>query len=384
VLGDQGRVTVRIVVEDAGDCPSVQIGRSANRMTLRQPVPERLRPACEFDIPAAAKSASVNGQALKLPHPDPTRIVVLGDTGCRIKGKEVQDCNDPAKWPLQRVANRAAADAPDLIIHVGDFLYREDKCPENMKDACGATQPGDRWESWAADFFTPAAQLLAAAPWAFSRGNHEDCSRSWQGWFYYLNPAPWTSATAAACEAYPAPYLITLGHFELVMLDSSAASDKPDKRQIQRYAAQLASIHATNAWLVDHHPFWGLKAGAGSAPPQPAAANMAEAWEQASPQGIKLIVSGHTHLFELLSFDRNHPPQLVAGDGSTKLAPPIPGNMEHTPVPGATIVDSSSRHEFGYSLIIKSGNGWTLLLKDPLNTTLLTCRIEGNKSHCKP
>jgi hypothetical protein len=379
-LGDAGRVIVRIVVEEAGECPSIQIDRSTHPMSLRQPVPERLRPACEFEIPAGAKSASVNGQALKLPRPDPTRIVVLGDTGCRIKGKEVQNCNDPAKWPLQRVANRAAADAPHLIIHVGDFLYREDKCPDNMKDACGTAPPGDRWETWAADFFTPAAKLLAAAPWTFSRGNHEDCKRSWKGWFYYLDPRPWTGG---ACEAFPPPYLITLGHFELFMLDSSAALEKPDKQQIQKYASQLASIHATNAWLVDHHPFWGIRAGLNGAPPEPNTLALAEAWEQVSPQGIKLIVSGHTHLFELLSFDHNHPPQLIAGDGSTLLTTPIPRNLEHTAVPGATIVDSSSRHEFGYSLLTKSGDSWTLRLKDPLNATLLTCRIEGNKSHCE-
>jgi hypothetical protein len=350
-------------------------------MSLRQPVPEHLRPVCEFEIPTAAKSATVNGQALKLPRSDPTRIVVLGDTGCRIKGKEVQDCNDPAQWPFERVAIRAASDAPHLVIHVGDFLYREDRCPDNK--VCGTTTPGDNWEAWAADFFTPAAKLLAAAPWAFSRGNHEDCKRSCKGWFYYLYPGPWTAGTSRACEAYPPPYLITLGHFELFMLDSSAALDKPDKQQIQKYALQLASIHATNAWLVDHHPFWGMKAGEAGAPPQPAAANMAQAWEQASPQGIALIVSGHTHLFELLSFDRNHPPQLVAGDGSTMLAPAIPNNLDHTNVPGATIVDSSSRHEFGYSLLTKSRDGWTLRLKDPLKATLLTCQIRGNQSHCE-
>ena len=349
-------------------------------MSPRQPVPEHLRPACEFNIPPGSRSASVNGQTLKLPRPDPTRIVVLGDTGCRIKGKEVQDCNDPAKWPLQRVAIRAAADLPHLIVHVGDFLYREDKCPDNMKDACGATPPGDRWETWAADFFGPAAKLLAAAPWAFSRGNHENCSRAWKGWFYYLDPGPWSGGR---CEEYPPPYTITLGHFELVMLDSSGAAEKPEKRQIEKYASQLASIHATNAWLVDHHPFWGIRAGLNGAPPEPNTLALAEAWEQVSPQGIKLIVSGHTHLFELLSFDHNHPPQLIAGDGSTLLTTPIPGNLEHTAVPGATIVDGISRHEFGYSLMTKSANGWTLLLKDPLKATLLTCRIAGNQSHCE-
>jgi hypothetical protein len=58
------------------------------------------------------------------------------------------------------------------------------------------------------------------------------------------------------------------------------------------------------------------------------------------------------------------------------------GSRHHRPVRGATIVDSSSRREFGYTLMIRSGGGWDLLLKDPLEKTLLTCWIEGNRSHC--
>ncbi len=31
--------------------------------------------------------------------------------------------------------------------------------------------------AWRADFFTPARDLLAKAPWIFTRGNHEGCLR---------------------------------------------------------------------------------------------------------------------------------------------------------------------------------------------------------------
>jgi len=375
-LGAGRRAIVRIVMDEPNQCPAAIIDGASHPMSLRQPVPQGFKPACEIDVPANAKSASVNGQKLKLPRADPTRIVVLGDTGCRVNANQTQACNDPAQWPLQRIATRAASDGPSLVIHVGDYLYREGKC--TTPQTCGTTTPGDNWEAWSADFFTPAAKLLAAAPWAFSRGNHEICQRSWRGWFYYLDPTPWRNS----CDVFPPPYLVTLGHFELLMLDSSGASDRADKKQIDIYAAQLASIHATNAWLVDHHPLWALRAPLKSGPPERSATNMAEAWDKAAPQGIKLIVSGHTHLFELLSFDQNHPPQLVAGDGATALADPIPENLDHTKVSGATIADGVSRHEFGYTLMNKTSTGWTILLKSPLKSTILTCRIDGVQTHC--
>ena len=381
-LGEGGKAIARVVVSDPAGCPSATVDDVAILLVLRAPVPEGMQPVCEVTIPTQAKAAAVNGQALALPRRDPSRIIVIGDTGCRIKGARVQDCNDPAKWPLERVARRAALEKPDLVIHVGDYLYREDRCPQDLTHLCGTSPAGDRWEAWNADFFTPAAKLLAAAPWAFSRGNHEDCSRAWKGWFYYLDPRPWTNS---ACGAYPAPYLVRIGAFELVMLDSSAAKDQaPDESQVRIYASQLSSIHATNAWLVDHHPFWGIRAGDGGDPAGALTAALAEAWERASPRGIRLVVSGHTHLFELLSFDADRPPQLIAGDSGTDLASAIPDSVNGTRIRGSAIVASVSRRQFGYTLVTKSEAGWKLSLKDPVDGTVADCSIRGHVTSCLP
>src|SRR5271156_897810 len=106
-LGGSGAIA-RIIVTHPQDCPSIQIDGQRAAMALREPVPDGLRPVCQFAIPSAAQSATIDGQTLALPRSNPTRVVVFGDTGCRIKGAAVQDCNDPAKWPFQTVANRAA------------------------------------------------------------------------------------------------------------------------------------------------------------------------------------------------------------------------------------------------------------------------------------
>src|ERR1019366_2324293 len=256
--GEGGHAVARIVVSSAQDCPAIRIDGAMYPMSLRQPLPQGLRPACEFAIPLGAKKATVYGQALALPRGNPSRVIAIGDTGCRIKGDELQACNDPQQWPFAQVASQAAQERPDLIIHVGDYLYRETPCPADKQAMCGGTPAGDNWDAWNADFFTPAAKLLAAAPWAFSRGNHEDCNRSWRGWFYYLDPRPWNGT----CERHSPPYVIKLGTFQLVMLDSASVSaNRLNEEQASLYAKQLASLHipATGAWLADHHPFWGVR-----------------------------------------------------------------------------------------------------------------------------
>src|SRR5262249_18285495 len=158
----------------------------AKPMAIRRPIPAGFQPLCELRIPAGTKRASVNGKRLKLPKANPSRIVAFGDTGCRIKGAQIQNCNDPAKWPFERVAAAAVAAHPDVVLHVGDYLYREDPCPAGKEALCGGTPHGDNWETWNADFFFPGRKLLASVPVVLTRGNHEDCSRAWKGWSYYL------------------------------------------------------------------------------------------------------------------------------------------------------------------------------------------------------
>jgi predicted phosphodiesterase len=370
------RITVaRVVVNSQSDCPSITVDGAAQQMSVRLPVPQGLLPACEFKIPLTAKTASVAGKPLPLPHPDPTRVVVFGDTGCRIKAGKVQDCNDPAKWPFQRVASSAAATKPDLVIHVGDYLYREDPCPADAQADCGGTPVGDTWAAWNADFFTPAKDLLAAAPWAFTRGNHESCDRSWRGWFYYLDPRPFSGS----CYSYSAPYVVALGKFSLVMFDSASASDKDlDPKSVAAYEAELKVIHADHSWFVLHHPLWGLKVAATAKPgaaPTESPTEVTEAWEKSPLQGVDLIVSGHTHLFELLSFDRGRPTQLVAGNGGTDMAAALPEQISGLKLRGATLLSGQDAHEFGYTAFTRTADGWQLALTSTSGQVTRTAKL---------
>jgi hypothetical protein len=378
-------------------------------MLPRQPIPMGFNPACELALPANARSASFNGKPLALPRPDPSRIVVFGDTGCRIRRAQLQDCNDPAKWPFETIAGAAAAARPNLVVHVGDYLYREDPCPPNAQAQCGGTPSGDNWRTWNADFFKPAAKLLAAAPWIFARGNHEDCQRSWRGWFYYLDPRPWNGT----CAKTTPPYSVELGKFQAIDFDSSAVNENQSSpEQVAEYSSQLASIHARNAWLVDHHPFWGVRAGAANQPPLAETITLQQAWEKAAPKGIDVVLSGHTHLFEVLSYGERHrasaalaesrdlsksgapgsvgpqvfedsrPLQIVAGDGGTKLSDPVPNQVNGMDVHGVMVAESQNRQVFGYTLFSRNGPAWQMTLTSLDRRPLVTCRIQGREATC--
>jgi hypothetical protein len=377
-LGDGGQAIVRIVVS-APECPSLQVDGVSRPMMVRQPLPAGLRPLCQAPIPANAKSASLNGQTLALPRANPSRVVVMGDTGCRIKGARVQDCNDMTKWPFHQVAGDASREHPDLVIHVGDYLYREDKCPPGSEAKCGDTPAGDNWDAWNADFFTPAAELLKAAPWAFSRGNHEDCGRSWRGWFYYLDPRDWDGT----CQEYSKPYVVQLGAFRIGMLDSAAVKeDQADERQIAIYGEELASLHLENGWLVDHHPIWGFKTDQPGSMPLPLSVPLEEAWKRVSPVGIRLILSGHIHVFEFVALDGDYPRQVVAGDGGTEMALPFTSSVHGIGVRGASVQSGESLDQFGYTLLTRDGNGWQLSLMNHLHKTLMTCSVFKQPANC--
>lgn len=381
-LGEKGQALARVVVTTPADCPTVDADGKSIAMAPRMPVPEGFRPVCEAPIPGGTQTARVTltkgPQALPLPHGEPARIAVIGDTGCRIKGEEVQNCN--SEWPFESVSKAAAAAQPQLVIHVGDYLYREDPCPAAEVKKCGGSPHGDNWETWNEDFFKPAAKLLAAAPWALSRGNHEDCTRAWRGWFYYLDSRPWQ---AGACRPMPRPVSIQLGALQLIEFDSSAVKAATDPEQVKTYTAELASLHAQNAWLVDHHPFFAVRPGKNGAAPSAETEALKEAWDQASPQGIDMVLSGHTHVFELLSYGAERPLQIVAGDAGTKLDKGVPKHINGADIYGIMVEQSEDADEFGYTLLSKTPQGWTLSLRSPRTKELLNCRIHARTAHCK-
>jgi len=222
-LGPEGAVLARAVTTEVS-CPGIALDAVSHPMGVRA-APSGDYPVlvCETVLPAGITSAILDGQPLPLPKAHPKRIVAFGDAGCRIKPPEdpVQGCQDPAAWPAEQVSRRAAAEEPELVIHVGDILYRERPCPPEDVAKCGTSPTGYTWDTFNADFFTPQTALLRAAPWVFVRGDHEVCARAGSGWFLFFDPRP----LPESCQDFTDPYTIQVGSLQLQVFDSSLAED---------------------------------------------------------------------------------------------------------------------------------------------------------------
>jgi hypothetical protein len=374
---------VRLVTA-AGACPEVRVDGAA-RATLQRAGPGEAFPnrVCAARLRPGDHRVLVGALALRAPRARPERLVILGDSGCRLKGGSlVQNCRDPTGWPFARVAALAAARKPDLVIHVGDYYYRESPCPPGNQ-GCAGSPYGDRWATWKAELFDPAAPLLAAAPWVFARGNHEDCKRGAGGWFRQLDAAP----NVKTCPADSDTFAVDLGGPTLFVVDSNDTEDlvaPADK--IARFAARLEPVKAGPgvAWIVTHRPFWDS-----SRLGDLLADGMVNATERAAVKdrdltGVDLVLSGHVHNFTSVSFGSARPPQLVVGTGGDTLdmgdaPPPAAGNARVDGLPAEIF----TMGRFGYFVFDRRGADWVGHFYDTRDRVAAACVLLGRSLACR-
>jgi hypothetical protein len=331
---------------------------------------------CELALPRGTARASLGGQMLPLPRAQIDRIVLIGDTGCRLKAGDNawQPCNDPAQWPFATIAARAAALHPDLVLHVGDYLYRENPCPADQP-GCAGTVWGYGETGWRADFLDPAAPLLAAAPWVMVRGNHEECARAGQGWWRLLDPHPLRPGSDCLDPAGDAagndtdPYAVSLGHgAQLVVADlmELASGKHSDPAVAATFAHDMATIErlshqSKDTFVTAHYPLnavlWDKQGGVviGSKP--------ISAFDPPPLHGVRAMLAGHIHLFQVAHFN-DRPTQVITG---------FSGTMEDVPLGPATLQDTAGKSgaapitalttvpgRFGYALLERRNTAWHL------------------------
>ncbi|MGH6876972.1 MAG: metallophosphoesterase family protein [Rhizomicrobium sp.] len=342
-------------------CPDIRIGGRNAPMRKRAggdaAFPQLL---CAATLLPSAHSASVSGHDLPLPKAAPRRIVVFGDTGCRIEGGTAQACNDPAKWPFARIAAAAAKLKPDLVIHVGDYLYRESPCPGG-DIGCKGSPSGDDWPAWAADFFTPASPLLAAAPFVFVRGNHEECARSGAGWLRLLGPLAVNPKTP--CTDHVTPWSVTLGGVTLAVMDDAHAPDisAPDDL-VTLYRADLAAVARIGpppVWLVMHRPIWGIVDLPFGMVVGGNRTMIAAQEPNGIPANVTLLLAGHIHTFEAIDYTKGAPPQIIAGEGGDLLNH-APRDLSGRSVGALKIASGISLPGYGFLLFTREPAGWNI------------------------
>ncbi len=382
-----GGTEIRAVAA-AARCPDAIIDGRPTPMQVRAPATKSFAlTVCKLRVPDQASQALVNGAPLPLPKRAPQRILIFGDTGCRLKGELVQDCNNPRAWPFAEVARRAAAQKPDLVIHVGDYYYRETPCPAGHA-GCAGSPYGDNWGSWEAEFFAPARPLLASSPWVFVRGNHESCARGGGGWFRLLD----ASTPARACPDPSAPFTVDAGGLNLYVLDSADSDDRaPTAQSIQAFSAQLDTLKDDLArgegWILTHRPIWALAPVARLAPFGPMEVSLNKTEQAAVPghdlAGVQMVVSGHVHHFASFSFGPGRPAQLVAGTGGD-----IGDDADSRSLRSRTIridgldAQSLSFERFGYLLLDRKGDDWTGAFRDLDDRIVATCRLHARALTC--
>jgi hypothetical protein len=373
----------------ASTCPEVRFDKQPERMGKRAaPDSDFNILMCEAAVPPGTRRIEVGGRRLRPPVARPRRIAVIGDTGCRLKaGGSLDDgfqaCNNPDDWEFAKVARRVAAWRPDLIIQVGDYIYREQACAQPGCEGSPFNSPGMRWETWDADYFTPAAPMLEAAPIVFVRGDHEQCERVGKGFFRFLDPFP-----LRECLDFTAPYALDFDGLRLVVMDTVQAGDTTavlsPEVVIERYrqdferAKQLAS---GNTWLVSHRPIWGIRptVADGSAV-EVLNVTVQQALSGPLPHAVDLVLTGHIHLLEALNFTGHRPAQVVVGTGGTRLLPEITKDLVGMEINGEFITRATILATHGFvTFQPERERTWQMTIRNEMGGEVAVCRL-ANKS----
>jgi hypothetical protein len=432
LMGRGGRQIARVIT-DAPICPVLRVDAKPLAMAERagpqtfpqRPTassPELSKPSafptrvCEARLPRHARRLRLGDQALPLAPRVIRRIVLIGDTGCRLKeaDKAYQACNDPTKYPFAHVAASAAKLHPDLVVHVGDYLYRENPCPADQA-GCAGSPWGYGQDAWDADFFTPAAPLLAAAPWVAVRGNHETCVRAGQGWLRLLDPSPLAPRRDCNDPAdddignYSRSYAVPLNADTQIAVWDSANAPPPtkplspeDPRAIH-YAQIQSEIEAIvkqkrHTFLANHHPLLAFAAKykdkdkpSGEIVLQPGNLGLQSVFLRNDPnlfpKGVDLLLNGHIHVLEQLSFGGDYPSELVTGfSGTQEDIVPLPAHLPptETPAPGALVQNFSSWVDgFGFAELERVGPGaWRIRIFAADGQQVNSCSLMGRVSKC--
>lgn len=410
LLGPQGPLA-RAVYKGATACPSIAVDGAAQTMNVRALLESGKKTAfpvlvCELLLPPNATSAVLDGRKLPLPPPALTSVAVLGDTGCRLKagkkkssqaedddddgdtakssGGKFQDCDKSSQWPFSKLAASVAGRSPQIVIHVGDYLYRESPCPKGDK-GCKGSPYGDNWATWKADFFKPAASLLSAAPWIAPRGNHEICKRAGDGFMLFLDVTPAQDGKPPACIDIIPQFAVTVGGQQLFVFDSSGADDTCPASGCDSalYAQQFAAMKpAHGSWFVSHRPVWGFK---NKGEPLNATLQAALAqWQGKLPPGISLALAGHIHIWEVLSFADQGSPQFVLGNGGTSLTHKIKAPLSGRAIGGTTVSNANSIDKWGFTIFTPASGAanWTARYYSVKGNDKLTCSVTPSTVTC--
>ncbi|MGN7678531.1 MAG: metallophosphoesterase [Anaplasma sp.] len=321
------KLSVRAVVSPGEDCPILRVNSSNVKMGVRAP-PESGKfedKVCESLLPTSITKRRIEIDGRGLPdiaagdRRDSIKVAIIGDTGCRISRLSKQDCKSPEKWPVRKVLEGVTGQNADLVVHVGDYLYREVECPDEEK--CDKHVYGDNSLTWAADWLSPLQSVSEKVAFIFVRGNHENCERAYRGWFRYLDGHPLSKRRYENCERISDSWVFDLkqwfgSNVGFQVYDSSSSGEvfyhKQDIWDLRsKFLEGGKHDRGLQMLLLTHRPLWAShrKYGMeyyGNLP-------QVKAIGEVLPEEFVAVVSGHIHLGQILSVRRRKPSEGASG-----------------------------------------------------------------------
>ena len=377
-------VEARAVV--TSECPVIRINGSRVRMSVRaEATSEHPDVVCMANLPEKWRSVRLGGRTPPIPKKNPRRIVVVGDTGCRLSDGHglYQECANDSLWPFKYVAQAVADYQPDLIIYTGDYIYREAACPEG-DNGCLDSPYGDNQATWLKDWLTPAMPVHLAAPMVLVRGNHETCGRAGEGWFRYLDAFEFPDL----CVDNTPPWTVKTSKFSLGVMDTARVEDGSGMDLTRFFARQLETLQATlakdNVWITTHRPFWGFGADDDTGELTRPTETLQNAVEVAGlPGKTRMIISAHIHLAEIIGFKGDRPPQLVVANGGTQLVPRVDPPSS---IAGMDIDRELVLYQYGFVTLEPRGNSNKVRVgfRDIEGRELERCHINKQRVRCPP
>ena len=436
----------RAIVEPSDKCPELKaltaegegLLKESGNVSLRAvgdpEMPHRFPvKVCEVQLPREVPiNTLVFSRVLPRISAKPTKTLLVGDTGLRVKAKNDGTCLHPgpeklygikqckaeniipfnaslvsgsfqniSDWPLKTQMDAAAQEEPDLVLHVGDYFYRQGPCPQNkpctsINNVSFPHLPGawgDNWEGWYADFFAPSLSLLAQAPWIVLRGNHERCDRGGAGYFLFLDPRSYPKVPGGDfCVDYTEPYVVPFAKEQFLIMDTAMVDDvdvddvcpsgvtdqmqifpsnrleDPDQdmtkeeilQQVELYREKFNQVEKMKKsslanFFVSHHPIFGFKCNKGRY--ESAEWTLQQALGNSTLDGVAATIHGHVHWFQATEL-RGLPKHFIVGNGGTMLRS-YDGMVRGATgmdlvLPGKTvkITDAFSKSVFGYSSLV--------------------------------
>jgi hypothetical protein len=101
------------------------------------------------------------------------------------------------------------------------------------------------------------------------------------------------------------------------------------------------------------------------------------------PPGIDLVLAGHIHLAEVLSFTGPRPPQVVVGTGGTKLLPEVRQDLVGMEIDGEVITDATVIATHGFATFQpRRPHDWRMTLRDALGEEVAVCQLAEQSAAC--